>query len=100
MTTVRIYQPSKTAMQSGKGKTKDWVVEFETRDPLIAEPLIGWVQSFDTHQQLHLSFQSLDEALQYAKSKGFSYTIYNPSQVTITPKSYATNFTCSRVRGD
>ncbi len=26
---VRIYQPTKTAMQSGRAKTHKWVVEFE-----------------------------------------------------------------------
>jgi hypothetical protein len=26
---ARIYRPAKTAMQSGKAKTKDWVLEFE-----------------------------------------------------------------------
>lgn len=100
MTTVRIYQPSKTAMQYGKEKTKDWAMKFETTDPLIAEPLMGWVQSFDTRQQLQLTFPTLDEALQYAKSNGFSYMICNPSQISRGPKSYATNFTNLRVRGE
>ena len=26
---ARIYSPAKTAMQSGKAKTQDWVLEFE-----------------------------------------------------------------------
>ena len=29
---ARIYRPSKTAMQSGRAKTKDWVLEFEPAD--------------------------------------------------------------------
>ncbi|MCK6623508.1 MAG: ETC complex I subunit, partial [Calditrichia bacterium] len=39
--TVRIYRPAKTAMQSGRGLTHDWVLEFEpgARRP---EPLMGW----------------------------------------------------------
>ena len=28
---VRIYKPAKTAMQSGLARTKEWVVEPETR---------------------------------------------------------------------
>ena len=99
MTTVRIYQPPKTAMQSGKGKTKRWVVEFETEDPLMAEPLMGWVASYDMSQQLHLSFPSLSEALHFATVKGLSYAVCNPRKVSMSPNSYAFNFTCPRVRG-
>lgn len=99
MTTVRIYQPAKIATQSGKGKTKLWVMEFETDDSLTAEPLVGWVKAYDMSQELSLSFLSLEEALQFAKIKGFSYTVYNPCNVFIQPKNYAFNFTCPRVRG-
>ncbi len=99
MTTVRIYQPCKTAMQSGKGKINHWVVEFEKNDPMIPDPLMGWVTSGDTHEQLHLPFPSLSEALQFAKVKGLRYVIGNPTPPSIVPKSYGTNFTCPRVRG-
>lgn len=99
MTTVRIFQPSRSAMQSGKGKTTLWVMEFENRDPLTPDPLMGWVSSIDTTEQLHLTFQTLEKALQYAKSKGFEYKIYNPAQNKMIPKSYGTNFTCKRMRG-
>ena len=100
MTTVRIYQPSKTAMQSGKKKTKEWRVEFETRDPLLTEPLMGWVASDDMSQELQLSFSTLREALEFVKAKGVSYTVYSPGAVDVAAKSYATNFTNPRVRGE
>ncbi len=99
MTTVRIYQPSKTVMQSGQGKTKKWCVSFETEDPLIPEPLMGWIKSRDMSLELHLSFSSLKEALQFAKLKGVHYTIYNPTEISIIPKSYGANFTNPRIRG-
>ena len=99
MTRVRIYQPSKTAMQSGKRKTKEWLVEFETEDPLVAEPLIGWVASYDMSQELRLSFPSLAEALHFASINGFSYVVCNPSKISKVTKNYAFNFTCPRVRG-
>lgn len=98
MTTVRIFQPPKTAMQSGKGKTERWRVEFETDDPLTAEPLIGWVQSSDMSQQLRLSFPSLSEAIHFATVRGFSYTVCNPCKVFTIPKSYVFNFTNPRIR--
>lgn len=99
MTTVRIYQPSKTVMQSGKGKTKKWLLEFETADPLIAEPLMGWVESYDMSQELQLSFSSLSKAIDFAIGNGLSYTVYNRCKISTKPKTYAFNFTCPRVRG-
>lgn len=96
---LRIYQPSKTAMQSGKSKTHVWRVEFETRDPLTADPLMGWVSSDDMTQELRLFFPTLEEALQFAQARGLEYTILNPPSVTMVPKSYETNFTCPRMRG-
>jgi len=38
---VRIYQPAKTAMQSGRGKTQQWLLEFEPARPKGPEPLMG-----------------------------------------------------------
>ena len=32
MKKAKIYIPSKTAMQSGRGKTKDWILKFLTKD--------------------------------------------------------------------
>ncbi|MBS0271342.1 MAG: ETC complex I subunit [Proteobacteria bacterium] len=99
MTTVRIYQPSKSAMQSGKKNANEWRVGFEPFDPLMPEPLMGWISSKDMSQELDLRFSSLDEALQFVRLKGFDYVIHNPTQVSIVPKSYESNFTCPRIRG-
>ena len=89
MTTVRIYQPSQTAMQSGKGKTKHWMVEYETKDPNDMQSLL-WdgLLLIDTRRQLHFIFRPWTEAIQYAKLKGLRYVICNPSKVSIVPKSY------------
>ena len=58
---VRIYKPAKTAMQSGWGKTKEWLLESEPA-PKILDPLMGWTGSRDTMQQVQLQFSTLDEA--------------------------------------
>lgn len=99
MPRVRIYQSSKNAMQSGKGKTKGWHVEFETHDPLTADPLMGWVSSQDMSQELRLIFPTLEEALRFVKSKGLLYTVCNPPSIYFIPKNYGFNFTCPRIRG-
>ena len=50
--TARIYKPTKTAMQSGKAKTKDWVLDYDPEVPRTVEPLMGWTSSSDMRQQL------------------------------------------------
>jgi hypothetical protein len=49
---ARIYKPAKTAMQSGFGNTKGWVLDFEPEAPRRVEPLMGWTSSSDMRQQL------------------------------------------------
>ena len=54
---ARIYKPSRSAMQSGKGKSESWLLEFESDAPRTTDPLMGWTSSGDTRQQLKLSFE-------------------------------------------
>ena len=53
-----IYRPAKTAMQSGRARTRDWLLEFDDEAARRVEPLMGWTSSADTKQQLQLSFES------------------------------------------
>ena len=41
---ARISRPAKTATQSGKAKTKDWLLEFEPSSARLPDPLMGWAQ--------------------------------------------------------
>jgi hypothetical protein len=95
---VRIYKPAKTAMQSGRGKTKDWVLEFEPADAGRPDPLMGWIGSADTRKQVKLSFDSAEEAIAYAERHGHAYTVEKPKDRRIRPKSYADNFANTRKR--
>ena len=61
MKKAKIYIPAKTAMQSGRGKLKNWVLEFITKDPSI-NPLMGWETSTDTLQEVTLKFPSKEIA--------------------------------------
>ena len=43
--TARIYQPARTAMQSGTAKTKEWVLDYEPETArLKPEVSVGWVE--------------------------------------------------------
>ena len=48
---AKIYIPTKTATQSGRGKLKMWVLEFETKDP-HTNSLMGWESSSDTLKEV------------------------------------------------
>ena len=60
--TARIYKPAKTAMQSGQGKTRDWVLDYEPEEPRVVESLMGWTSSGDMKGQLRLRFDTKEEA--------------------------------------
>ena len=93
---ARLYQPAKTAMQQGQGKTRRWLLEFEQETPRHIEPLMGWTSSSDTKQQLSLWFDSLEEAEAYCRRSGIMYGVEQPQERAVRPKSYADNFAYRR----
>lgn len=95
--TARIYKPTKTAMQSGEARTKEWVLEFEPAAKRAPDNLMGWVGSSDTQSQVKLEFDSKDEAIAYATRAGLAYTVIEPSPRKSIRKSYADNFKFGRI---
>lgn len=93
---VIIYQPAKNAMQSGDANTQHWVLEFDHPRPKKLDPLMGWVSSDDTLQQVALSFDTKEEALAYAKRHGYTPLILHPSKQMMKLKSYSDNFAYKR----
>ena len=91
MKKAKIYIPAKTAMQSGRGKLKNWVLEFITKDPSI-NPLMGWETSTDTLEEVILKFPSKEKAIEYAEKNNISYNVIEPSKKEFVIKSYADNF--------
>jgi ETC complex I subunit conserved region len=89
---ARVYQPARTATQSGRAKTRHWVVEMEPKSRWQADPLIGWIGSDDTEQQLRLRFPSKEAALAYVRRQGLEYRVDEPHERIVRPKSYADNF--------
>ena len=64
---ARIYQPAKTAMQSGQAKTHNWVLDYAQGSAREVDPLMGWTSSSDTQTQVRLRFATKEEALAYAQ---------------------------------
>tara|TARA_Y100000817_G_scaffold288457_1_gene257705 strand:+ start:3839 stop:4123 length:285 start_codon:yes stop_codon:yes gene_type:complete len=91
MKKAKIYIPSKTAMQSGRGRLKKWVLQFDTKDPSI-NPLMGWESSTDTLEEIVLKFSTKEKAIEYAKKNNISFKVINPNKKEFVLKSYADNF--------
>ena len=94
--TARIYKPGKSAMQSGLARTKEWVLEFEPETPREIEPLMGWTSSADMNSQVHLRFDTKEEAIAYAERSGIAYRLSEPKPRGTVAKSYADNFRFGR----
>ena len=94
--TARIYRPAPNAMQSGKGKSKQWVLAFEPASAREIDPLMGYTSTSDTTQQAKLSFESLEAAEAYAQKNGIAYTV-QPAHDSIPKRvSYPDNFRADR----
>ena len=95
---ARIYRPAKTAMQSGKAKSRDWRLEFEPASARTIDPLMGWTSSDDTQSQVRLRFATRAEAEDYAKDNGLDYVVVNPNKraANVRARGYGENFATDR----
>ena len=89
---ARIFQRSKNAMQSGKARADQWVLEFESHARKRPDPLMGWSGGADAQAQVSLSFDSLDAARAYADRNGIAYHVIPPAMRKLRIQSYADNF--------
>jgi uncharacterized protein YcnI len=93
---ARIFRPAKTAMQSGKANTRDWVLEFEPAAARSPEPLMGWTSSTDMNGQVRLAFETQEEAIAYAQRNGIAFQLSAPKQAKQILRAYADNFAVDR----
>ena len=89
---ARIYQRPKSAMQSGKALTDQWVLEFEPSEARRADPLMGWTGSGDTQVQVVLKFASCEKAQAYADKHGIPARVVKTPPKTLKLQAYADNF--------
>ncbi|WP_135078070.1 ETC complex I subunit [Terasakiella sp. SH-1] len=94
---VRIYQPAKNAMQSGRANINIWVLEFMPIAAERADELMGWSGGGDTRKQLHMKFDSKEQAIAFAKKKGLSYEVKEAKKRKLQIKTYADNFAMDRI---
>lgn len=99
---ARIYSPSKSAMQSGKNKTGYWILQYNTSSDQFRDPVMGWTGSNSTLHQVNMTFDTLENALAFAKKLGLDYkvdtVIETPHASTFKKKSYGDNFRNNKPR--
>jgi hypothetical protein len=94
---ARIFRPAKNAMQSGRAKTNEWVLEFEPKDARRSDPLMGWTVTSDTESsQVQLHFDTKEEAVRYAEAHGIAFQLADPKPAKRIIKAYADNFAFNR----
>jgi len=89
---ARIFRPSKTAMQSGRGKTERWLLLWDADSPRSVEPLMGYTSAADMTQQIRLAFDTCAEAVGYAERRGIPFEVEPEQQRTLKTVSYSDNF--------
>ena len=98
MANARIYKPAKNAMQSGKARTKKWVLEFEPAEAKSLDPLMGWAGSGDMRAQVKLRFDSAEAAQAYAERIGLDAEVVAARAPKLLLRAYADRFAYNRVR--
>ena len=89
---ARIFQRSKNAMQSGRARADEWVLEFESHRPRRPDPLTGWSGGSDPQSQVTLIFDTLEAARAYAEREDIAYHVVPPARAKLKIQSYADNF--------
>lgn len=99
MAKARIFQPDKTAMQSGKAKMHAWHLEFSPEKPYFTENLMGWTGMTDMPQEIHLRFPTKEAAIAYAERQRIPYEVFEPNTRRQHKKAYADNFKFVKTSG-
>ena len=94
---ARIFRPARGATQSGRARTKSWILDYEADRARSIEPLMGWTSSSDMNAQVRLFFDTKEEAIAFAEKRGIEFRVEEPAP---DPErqglSYSDNFKSSR----
>jgi hypothetical protein len=84
-----IYKPARSAMTSGKARTRQWKLRFEPRSSQYIEPLMAWTGSDDTLSQIELTFPSVEAAVAYARRQGLQFVVQGGAAAAASVRSMA-----------
>ena len=93
---AKIYRPAKNAMQSGKAATKKWLLEFVLANAPRPDALMGWISGADTSGQVRMTFETKEEALEFARKHAIPHQVVNAPQSKRQIRAYSDNFAFRR----
>lgn len=95
---VRIFKPAKSASQSGRAKTHEWVLEPEILTSRVPDPVMGWASAGDTLGELagRMRFPMKEDAVAFARRQGWDFVVEEPAERRIRARSYLDNFRATR----
>lgn len=95
---ARIYRPAKSAMTSGYGNSRRWVLEFADSGARGRDPLMGWAGGGSMNSQVRMRFDSKEDAIAYAERNGLAYVVEEEKRrrTNIRPRGYGGNFAHDR----
>jgi len=76
---VRIFKPTKAAMQSATHKYKNWQLSFDNQERWV-NPLMGWTSTGDPLSNQSLRFETSEQAAEFAEKQGWDYSIDKPKK--------------------
>ena len=92
---VRIFKPTRNAMQSGSENTHHWEMEFEARERW-ENPLMGWSSSADPLSNMKVAFSSESEAIDFCEKNGWQWYVEQPKPIAPKVKNYGVNFSWNK----
>lgn len=88
----KIYKKSKSAMQSGIKNTKKWYLESMEINERSLNLSFDWSSSKNIEDQIKISFNDLQSAVDFAEKNNLDYQVFVPNQSNQILKSYSDNF--------
>ena len=87
----KIYKKSKSAMQSGIKNTKKWYLESMDINERSLNLSFDWSSSKNIEDQIKISFNDLQSAIDFAEKNNLVYEVFVPNQSNQILKSYSDN---------
>ena len=91
-TKVTIYRPRSSVNTQGSCSGKKWIIKFECDSSKFTYDLMKWTGSKDMSSELKLTFETKEQAIEFANKKKWSYQIQDDYTKKIIKKNYAENF--------
>jgi len=95
---ARIFQPAKTATQSGRARARHWQLEFEPELARHTDALMGWCGSADMRGQIVMTFDTKEQAIAFVERHAIPYDLREPRSRRRRIRAYADNFAFTRVK--